>query len=56
MSYLDERLQGDYLFGADVSVADAYLFVMTLWAKKFGVEVPAKLAGLRGSDDGSGRR
>ena len=47
MGYLDERLQGDYLFGADMSVADAYLFVMMLWAKKNGLEVPAKLAGLR---------
>ena len=47
MGYLDERLQGDFLFGTDVSVADAYLFVMLLWAKKNGLEVPAKLAALR---------
>ena len=47
LGYLDERLQGDYLFGADASVADAYLFVMLLWAKKNGVEAPAKLAALR---------
>lgn len=47
MGYLDERLEGDYLFGADVSVADAYLFVMMLWAKKNGLEVPSKLAALR---------
>jgi glutathione S-transferase len=47
MGYLADRLQGDFLFGADVSVADAYLFVMLLWAKKNGVEVPAKLGTLR---------
>ncbi|MES2046358.1 MAG: glutathione S-transferase N-terminal domain-containing protein [Pseudomonadota bacterium] len=47
MTYLAERLDGDYLFGADVSVADAYLFVMTLWAGKMGVSVPDKLAALR---------
>ena len=47
MDYLAERLGGDYLFGADVSVADAYLFVMTLWAGKMGVSVPDKVAALR---------
>ena len=47
MGYLDERLKGDFLFGDHVSVADAYLFVMLLWAKKVGVDVPAKLAAFR---------
>ena len=47
MRYLDERMQGDFLFGTTISVADAYLFVMTLWAKKSGVDVPPKLAALR---------
>ena len=47
LDYLAERLDGDYLFGADVSVADAYLFVMTLWAGKMGVAVPAPIAALR---------
>ena len=47
MGYLDERLEGDFLFGAEVSVADAYLFVMMLWAKKNELEVPAKLGALR---------
>ena len=47
MGYLDDRMQGDFLFGADVSVADAYLFVMLLWAAKNGLEVPAKLAAFR---------
>ena len=45
--YLDERMKGDYLFGEAVSVADAYLFVMLLWAKKHGVEAPARLAAFR---------
>lgn len=41
------RLGGDYLFGDRPSVADFYLFVMLLWAQKFGVEVPASLSALR---------
>ena len=47
MTYLAERLDGDYLFGSAMSVADAYLFVMTLWAGKMGVSVPDKVAALR---------
>jgi len=47
MGYLDERLKGNFLFGDAVSVADAYLFVMLLWAKKLGVEAPARLAAFR---------
>jgi glutathione S-transferase len=39
--------RGDYLFGARPSVADFYLFVMLLWAKRFEVEVPEALQGLR---------
>src|ERR1700712_2529403 len=37
-------LEGDYLFGKDASVADAYLFTMLLWAEKVGLEVPQRLA------------
>lgn len=44
MSYLAETMQGDFLFGSEVSVADCYLFVMLLWAQKNGLEAPAKLA------------
>ncbi|MBA3897117.1 MAG: glutathione S-transferase N-terminal domain-containing protein [Sphingomonadaceae bacterium] len=40
-------MQGDYLFGAQVSVADAYLFVMLMWAEKMGVAYPAPLAAFR---------
>lgn len=47
MTYLAETMEGDYLFGSDVSAADCYLFVMLLWAKKNGIEAPAKLAALR---------
>ena len=47
MGYLAETMQGDFLFGPDVSVADCYLFVMLLWAQKNGLEAPAKLAALR---------
>jgi glutathione S-transferase len=43
MGYVADTMKGDYLFGSTVSVADFYLFVMLLWAKKFGVEPPAPL-------------
>ncbi|WP_457938763.1 glutathione S-transferase N-terminal domain-containing protein [Mesorhizobium sp. 10J20-29] len=39
--------QGDYLFGDRPGVADFYLFVMLLWARRFGIELPASLAALR---------
>jgi glutathione S-transferase len=38
---------GLYLFGHSPSVADFYLFVMLLWAERFGVAVPASLLSLR---------
>ncbi len=47
MGYLAETMKGDYLFGSTVSVADFYLFVMLLWAKKFDVEPPAPLVAFR---------
>ena len=47
MGYLAGTMQGDFLFGPDVSVADCYLFVMLLWAQKNGLEVPTKLAVFR---------
>ncbi|WP_420607938.1 glutathione binding-like protein [Novosphingopyxis sp.] len=37
----------DWLLGEAPGVADNYLFVTTLWADKFGVELPAKLADFR---------
>jgi glutathione S-transferase len=41
--YLAQRMTGDYLFGAQFTVADAYLFVMCLWAQKNGLTLPAPL-------------
>lgn len=47
MGYLADTMQGDFLFGSDISVADCYLFVMLLWAQKNGLAVPDKLAAYR---------
>ena len=47
MGYLADTMEGDFLFGADLSVADCYLFVMLLWARKNGLDVPQKLVGYR---------
>jgi glutathione S-transferase len=47
LDYVAAGLTGDYLFGADVSVADAYLFVMLLWCGKTGVIVPGPLNAFR---------
>ncbi|MDQ2879204.1 MAG: glutathione S-transferase N-terminal domain-containing protein [Pseudomonadota bacterium] len=47
LQYLADTMQGDYLFGADVSTADAYLFVMLLWAAKNGVTIPDPLPAFR---------
>jgi glutathione S-transferase len=41
--YLAERMKGDYLFGSRFTVADAYLFVMCLWAQKNGLALPDPL-------------
>ena len=42
MGYIADTMQGDFIFGSNVGVADCYLFVMLLWAKKFGIKAPAK--------------
>lgn len=47
MEYFSRRLDSDYLFGAVPTVADFYLFLMLLWAQRFDVEVPGRLAALR---------
>ena len=44
---LDAAMAGDFLFGDSPTVADFYLFVMLLWAEKFGVDTPAELEELR---------
>ena len=47
MGYLADTMTGPYLFGDAISVADCYLFVMLLWARKNALDVPAPLATLR---------
>lgn len=42
-NWISGEMAGDYLFGAEPSVADCYLFVMLTWAKKHGVDAPAAL-------------
>jgi glutathione S-transferase len=42
-AYLAERLSGDYLFGREMSVADAYLYVMLRWAKALNLPLPDPL-------------
>lgn len=44
---LGAALKADYLFGDRPSVADFYLFVMLLWAERFGVGTPDALVALR---------
>jgi glutathione S-transferase len=44
LAYLAERMPGNYLFGGDFSVADAYLFVMLRWASAAKMEIPARLS------------
>jgi glutathione S-transferase len=43
-AFLAEQVQGDYLFGNEVSVADAYLYVMLRWAQMQSIEVPEPLS------------
>ena len=43
LGFLAERLRGDYLFGRECSVADAYLYVMLRWARMQGLEIPEPL-------------
>lgn len=38
------QMKGDYLFGAEESEADGYLFVMLLWARKNSLAIPQRLA------------
>lgn len=44
--WIASQMQGDYLFGAEASVADCYLFVMLLWAGKTQLAVEPRLAAL----------
>ena len=47
MTPMSDAMGGDYLFGDRPSVADFYLFVMLLWAERFGVETPTALGAMR---------
>jgi len=49
LNFLAARAQGPYLLGAHVTVADAYLFVMLLWAMRFGIALPPALRALFGA-------
>ena len=41
--FIADQFTGDYLFGSQCSVADAYLYVMLRWAHMKGLAVPAPL-------------
>jgi predicted GNAT family acetyltransferase len=47
LQFAATQMQGDYLFGGKMSVADCYLFVMLRWAEKFGIAVPEALLRLQ---------
>jgi glutathione S-transferase len=43
LGFLAGRLEGDYLFGSEFSVADAYLYVMLRWAQMKQLDLPEPL-------------
>ena len=43
LGFIADRLRGEYLFGSECSVADAYLYVMLRWARMQGLDLPAPL-------------
>lgn len=43
LTFLADNLKSDYLLG-EVTVADAYLFVMLMWSSRTGVTIPPALA------------
>lgn len=49
---LAQQLEGEYLFGARVSVADAYLYVMLRWAAMKGRALPGPLQAFKGRMEG----
>jgi len=48
LQFVADRMEGDYLFGDELSAADCYLYVMLRWADRFGIETPEPLRRLRG--------
>jgi len=47
LQFAATRMDGDYLFGDELSAADCYLYVMLRWAEKFGIAVPDALLRLQ---------
>jgi glutathione S-transferase len=43
LDLLAAQIEGPWLFGADVTVADAYLYVMLSWARKNQLRIPDRL-------------
>jgi glutathione S-transferase len=43
LAFISTQLKGHYLFGQNATVADAYLFVMLMWAAKNRISVSDKL-------------
>jgi len=43
LQFISSQLKGPYLFGEEMTVADAYLFVMLLWSQKNKISLPEKL-------------
>lgn len=43
LTQITDMMAGDYLFGDAFTVADAYLFVMLMWAKKNAIDLPGAL-------------
>jgi glutathione S-transferase len=47
LDWMAGQMKGDFLFGAQVTVADCFLLVMLLWARDFAVPVKPGLIQLR---------
>jgi len=47
LQFAATQMQGDYLFGDELTVADCYLYVMLRWAERFGIAVPEVLLRLQ---------
>jgi glutathione S-transferase len=45
LDFLESQMAGTYLFGANFTVADAYLFVMMRWVKGFKLPLSSRLEG-----------
>ena len=44
LDFLAGRLRGNYLFGSEFSVADAYLYVMLRWGRMKRLDLPEPLS------------